>query len=46
MKQVLILLSTLMLSATAVAQNDRSDMWEFGLIVSDMSSEMLSGDMG
>lgn len=45
MKQVLILLSTLMLSATAVAQNDRSDMWEFGLIVSDISSETLSTDM-
>ena len=35
-----------MLSATAVAQNDRSDMWEFGLIISDMSSEALSADMG
>ncbi|MCH7636817.1 MAG: porin family protein [Proteobacteria bacterium] len=46
MKQVIILLSTLMLSATAVAQNDRSDMWEFGLIISDMSSEALSADMG
>lgn len=46
MKQVLVILSTLMLSATAVAQNDRSDMWEFGLIVSDMSSETLSADMG
>ncbi len=36
-----------MLSATAVAQNDRSDMWEFGLIINDMSSDLLiSSDMG
>ncbi len=46
MKRVIILISALALSATAVAQNDRSDMWEFGLIISDMSSEALSADMG
>ena len=46
MKRVFILVSALVLSATAAAQNDRSDMWEFGLIVSDMSSEALSADMG
>ena len=46
MKRVIILVSALALSATAVAQNDRSDMWEFGLIISDMSSEALSADMG
>ncbi len=36
----------LMLSATALAQNDRADMWEFGLIVNDQSSENLTGTMG
>jgi len=46
MKQVLILLSTLMLSATAAAQNDREDMWEFGLIYNNQSSETLVGQDG
>ncbi len=46
MKRVIILVSALALSATAAAQNDRSDMWEFGLIISDMSSDALSADMG
>jgi len=46
MKRVIILVSALMLSATAVAQNDRSEMWEFGVIVSDISSASLSSDTG
>ena len=46
MKRVFILVSALVLSATAAAQNDRSDMWEFGVIVSDISSESMSADMG
>ena len=47
MKRVIVLVSALVLSATAVAQNDRSDMWEFGLIINDMSSdELSSSDMG
>ncbi len=46
MKRVIILVSALMLSATAVAQNDRSGMWEFGLIVNDQSSETLNGGGG
>jgi len=43
MKRVFILVSALVLSATAAAQNDRSNMWEFGLIVNDQSSETLNG---
>ncbi len=46
MKRVIFLVSALVLSATAAAQNDRSDMWEFGVIVSDISSVSMSGEMG
>ena len=46
MKRIIILVSALMLSATAVAQNDRADMWEFGVIYNNHSSETLVGTEG
>lgn len=43
----MILIAALALSSTAVAQqNDREDMWEFGLLVFDQSSEDLRGENG
>jgi len=46
MKRTIILVSALMLSATAAAQNDRSDMWEFGVIYNNQSSESIVGKEG
>jgi opacity protein-like surface antigen len=46
MKRVLILVAALALSSTAAAQNDREQMWEFGVLINDMSSESLSGENG
>jgi opacity protein-like surface antigen len=47
MKKVCILIAGLLLSATAAAQqNDREGMWEFGLLLNNLSSESLSGDNG
>ncbi len=46
MKRIIILVSALLLSTTAAAQNDRTGMWEFGLIVNDQSSESLNGNQG
>jgi len=46
MKRVLAVLAVLAMSSTAAAQNDREGMWEFGLLVNEMSSEQLSGENG
>ena len=46
MKSLLILVAALALSSTAAAQQDRDQMWEFGVLINDMSSESLSGEMG
>lgn len=45
MKKVLILMVALGLSSTAIAQqNSRDDMWEFGLLLFDQSSDSLDGE--
>ncbi|MGI9221517.1 MAG: porin family protein [Woeseiaceae bacterium] len=44
MKRVLLLAAALCFSGTAIAQqNDRDDMWEFGLLIFDQGSENLDG---
>jgi len=47
MKRVLILVAALALSSTALAQqNNRSDTWEFNLLVGNLDGDTLSGENG
>ena len=46
MKRSLIVVAALALSAPALAQQDRSDMWEFGVLLNNFSSESLDGSNG
>ena len=43
MKKVLVTMAALLLASTAMAQQDRSNMWEFGVVMNNLSSESLSG---
>jgi len=46
MKRVMVTIMALMLASTATAQQDRSNMWEFGVSLNNLSSESLSGSNG
>ena len=46
MKKVLVLIGALAFSQAAIAQQDRSNMWEFGLLLNNLSSESLAGSNG
>jgi opacity protein-like surface antigen len=47
MKRVLVLVAALALSSTALAQqNNRSDTWEFNLLVGNLDGDSLSGESG
>ena len=46
MKRVTVTIAALLLASTAMAQQDRSNMWEFGVSLNDMSSVSLKGSNG
>ena len=46
MQRMIILATALVFSSTALAQQDRSNMWEFGVLLNNLSSESLSGSNG
>ena len=47
MKRVLVLIAALALSSTALAQqNNRSDTWQFDLVVGNLDGDTLSGENG
>lgn len=46
MKRVTVTIAALLLASTAMAQQDRSNMWEFGVSLNNLSSESLSGSNG
>lgn len=46
MRKVIIGVTALLLASTAVAQQDRSNMWEFGVLLNNLSSVKLDGSNG
>lgn len=46
MKKVVITIATLLLASTAMAQQDRSNMWEFGVSLNNLSSVKVKGSNG
>ena len=46
MKRITLAIAALLLASTAMAQQDRSDMWEFGVSLNNLGSESLSGSNG
>lgn len=46
MKRVTVTIAALLLASTAMAQQDRSNMWEFGVSLNNFSSESLDGSNG
>ncbi len=46
MSRIIVLVTALVFSTTALAQQDRSNMWEFGVLLNNLGSENLNGSNG